>query len=161
MQTVVAFLKGAERFIVQAELTSKLIKVHFADGFVAKVPLREIHGLPGPITDVSVPGPLGVVVHSGKAKEALPWDWLRAFGDNDFVAQARARSKASAARVGERIRKGRTDLGWSQSALADKCGVDRTTIARAESGEQVPSYPTVVALARAFELSTAELMLDE
>jgi DNA-binding XRE family transcriptional regulator len=156
----IAYLKGGERYVVRAQLTTNLLKAHFADGYVAKIPLRAIPDLPGEVTTVSVPGPTCVLVHCGKTKKVeLPWDWLRGYGDTAFQAAAQSRKRESALSVGQRIATKRHQLNWSQQELAAKCHVDRSTIARAETGEQMPAYATLVALSKAFGCTLADMLL--
>jgi DNA-binding XRE family transcriptional regulator len=137
-----------------------LVKAFFADGSIARVPIQAIPGLRGRVTGVSLPGPIGVLVHCGKSKIELPWDWLRGFADPSFAEKARTTNKESALAVGKRIATRRHEQGWSQSELASKSGVDRSTIARSETGEQMPSYGTLVALSTAFGCSIAELLTE-
>jgi transcriptional regulator with XRE-family HTH domain len=55
----------------------------------------------------------------------------------------------------KRLRKGR---GWSQEALARRAGISRSTVATAELGRyKSVDFPTVEAVARAFEVTLLEL----
>ena len=60
--------------------------------------------------------------------------------------------------LGDEIRKARLEHGWSQSALAEKAGVSRPTVARVELGEDV-STATLVKVAAALGLKV--MLSDE
>jgi putative molybdopterin biosynthesis protein len=55
------------------------------------------------------------------------------------------------------IARRRTALGWSQSELARRAGIPRTTISAIEGNRLTPSVMTALALARALECSVEEL----
>lgn len=48
------------------------------------------------------------------------------------------------------IRRLRAELGWSQSALADRLSVSRQTVNAIENGRYDPSLPLAFKIARAF-----------
>lgn len=50
---------------------------------------------------------------------------------------------------GPRLRRLRLAAGWTQAALAARAGVSRRAVIKWERGEREPSWPAVVALARA------------
>ncbi len=56
------------------------------------------------------------------------------------------------------LRKVRESRFLNQAELAEKSGVGRTTIARAESGNNVVSYPNIKKLAAALGVEPAELV---
>ena len=56
------------------------------------------------------------------------------------------------------IRERRQAAGWTQQKLADKIGVDRTTITTYEKGKNNPSVYIVYALSKAFGCSIEELI---
>jgi putative transcriptional regulator len=51
-----------------------------------------------------------------------------------------------------RLRRLRTQRGWSQAALGEKLGVSRQTINAIEGGKYDPSLPLAFAIARLFKL---------
>jgi len=51
-----------------------------------------------------------------------------------------------------RLRRLRTERGWSQAALGEKLGVSRQTINAIEGGKYDPSLPLAFAIARLFKL---------
>ena len=60
-------------------------------------------------------------------------------------------------RLGEKIRKLRKQKGISQETLADKAGIERSYMGAIERGERNPSYDKLVSIARALNVSPAEL----
>jgi transcriptional regulator with XRE-family HTH domain len=60
--------------------------------------------------------------------------------------------------MGARIRRLRKAKGMSQQELADKARLTRVYITRVEAGQQDPSLSTINAIARALDVSAAELM---
>ena len=61
-------------------------------------------------------------------------------------------------RLGARIRARRSELGFSQDELAHRCGLHRTYVGGIERGERNPSLVNLLKIARAFNLSVAELV---
>ncbi len=59
----------------------------------------------------------------------------------------------SGSNVGARIRFFRQSRGWSQEELAASAGLSPRTISDLERGLRLPGYKTLVALARAVEVS--------
>jgi len=51
-----------------------------------------------------------------------------------------------------RLRRLRTERGWSQAALGEKLGVSRQTINAIEGGKYDPSLPLAFAIAKLFKL---------
>lgn len=60
-------------------------------------------------------------------------------------------------RFGQRIRGKRTELGLSQEAFADKCGLDRTYISGIERGKRNVSLLNIKVIANALGTSVSEL----
>src|SRR5262245_65368138 len=60
--------------------------------------------------------------------------------------------------VGERIRRQRMALGWTQQTLAKVTGIPYPTLSRIEHGEQSVLYERVIALADALDVSTDYLL---
>src|SRR5262245_58819895 len=61
------------------------------------------------------------------------------------------------AELGQRIRSLRERLGLTQEAFAERAGISVSFASLLERGERSPSYETLVQLARALDLSLAEL----
>ena len=71
-----------------------------------------------------------------------------------------APTKRIAALVARRVREIRLAKRWTQVRLATEAGVARATIATIEAGHDVPSLDTMHAIASAFDLPPAALLLD-
>jgi transcriptional regulator with XRE-family HTH domain len=54
----------------------------------------------------------------------------------------------------------RVARGWSQEVMAEKCGLHRTYIGAIERGERNVTLRTLQALARAFDVTAAELIME-
>lgn len=60
-------------------------------------------------------------------------------------------------RLGQRIRELRTQRGWSQEQFADVCGVHRTYMGHLERGEKNISFSSIERVAKALDVSLAQL----
>ena len=60
--------------------------------------------------------------------------------------------------VGERIRKRRNELGWTQDVLAQKAGVSKSFLSDLENGKRNVGADTLYDIARALSLSLDYLM---
>ena len=61
-------------------------------------------------------------------------------------------------RIGDNIRKRRTELGLSQTELANKVGVSMRTIQRIEKGETHMRMTIAISLSRALDVSIDSLL---
>ena len=61
-------------------------------------------------------------------------------------------------KTGERIRELRIQNNMTQSKLADKLSIDRTTLARYELGLRIPSLDILWEIADIFDISIDELV---
>ena len=61
---------------------------------------------------------------------------------------------------GEKIRERRNELGLSQTALAEMCGLSGRSVYGYEAGEKIPRRSTVIRLARALGVSDRYLSDD-
>jgi transcriptional regulator with XRE-family HTH domain len=61
---------------------------------------------------------------------------------------------------GQLVKLRRGAVGMSQAALADKAGLHRTEISLIERGKRNVGIETLSALARAFDMTPANLLLD-
>jgi transcriptional regulator with XRE-family HTH domain len=68
--------------------------------------------------------------------------------------------EAAGARLGERLRRERTDRGWSLTELADASGVSRAMINRIERGASSPTATILGRLSGAFDLTISQLLAD-
>ena len=64
----------------------------------------------------------------------------------------------TARRLGRTVRLLRVARGWSQETLAELAGLDRTAVGTLERAERNVTLATVEKIARAFELSVAQLL---
>ena len=60
--------------------------------------------------------------------------------------------------LGERVRKRREDLQWSQQQLADKMGTDQAFVSRIESDTYKPGMRVLTSLSKALGVSIAYLL---
>ena len=60
-------------------------------------------------------------------------------------------------RLGERIREARKSLGWTQEALADYAGIDRSYIGGVERGERNLTFNVLCEICRALGCDLAAL----
>jgi transcriptional regulator with XRE-family HTH domain len=63
--------------------------------------------------------------------------------------------------IGERLFLYREAVGWSQSEVARRTGLSRTTVVNTENEATYPSMPTLRRLSRVFGVSLAEFLSDE
>ena len=63
--------------------------------------------------------------------------------------------------VGERIKKRRTDLGWTQDQLAQKAGISKSFLSDLENGKRSVSADNLLDIARVLSLSLDYLMKGE
>jgi transcriptional regulator with XRE-family HTH domain len=64
------------------------------------------------------------------------------------------------ARFGDIVRERRIDLGLSQEDLAERCGFDRKSISRVETGAFSPSLDRVWRLADGLEVPISDLFAE-
>lgn len=62
--------------------------------------------------------------------------------------------------LGKRIRERRKLRGWSQEQLADCAGVDRSYVGGIERGERNITFTMLCQLAKALEITVADLVTD-
>ena len=157
-------IQNAERVMIRAEASRLGMNVAFADGVSAFVPwerVREVGGL-SEVAGVSLDSPYEARVSTKRGETAeIPWDFARAFGDDGFrsrmdEAASRARRKFAA-----RLRDRRRAAGMSQSELAARAGVDKTTAARLETAAQIPKLAIIRNLAAALGCPVHALLMDD
>jgi transcriptional regulator with XRE-family HTH domain len=61
--------------------------------------------------------------------------------------------------VGQRIKELREARSWSQEEFADRCGVHRTYVGSAESGQRNLTIQVLRMFARAFGITVSELLI--
>lgn len=60
--------------------------------------------------------------------------------------------------IGRRIATARTARGWTQTRLAEACGVDRKTVTSYERGIRWPSLPAFLRLCAALEIVPGDVL---
>lgn len=63
--------------------------------------------------------------------------------------------------LGRTIRELRSDHGWSRRTLADRAGIGESTVSRLELYGHTPGLPVLRLLAKALDVSVADLPLEE
>lgn len=76
------------------------------------------------------------------------------------IVEAQADVAIEAEIFGRRLRRLRTDAGWTQEQLAEAAGITTTYTSDLERGTKVPSLTIVLRISRAFRISVAELLGD-
>lgn len=76
-------------------------------------------------------------------------------------AQADNNKANTMSTVGERIRKRRTELGWTQDQLALKAGISKSFLSDLENGKRSVSADNLLDIARVLNLSLDYLMKGE
>ena len=61
-------------------------------------------------------------------------------------------------RLGDTVRRLRTDKGWSQEDYADRAGIHRTYVSDIERGARNPTITVVEKLAKPFGVSAGSLL---
>jgi transcriptional regulator with XRE-family HTH domain len=73
---------------------------------------------------------------------------------------ATADPKALARVIGERVRRLRTQRGWSLSSLAVRAGLGKATLSEIESGQRNPTLETLYAIAAQLQIGLSELLTE-
>jgi transcriptional regulator with XRE-family HTH domain len=64
------------------------------------------------------------------------------------------------AQFGATVRRLRTAAGLTQEQLGERCGMDLSAVSRLERGHRNPRLDTLVRLARALDVTPADLLAD-
>lgn len=157
--TTLTYVQGAERMITAATLTSNGVYVRFADQREGTVPFSDLR-LPDLPRRVVVPRPHVIELHMADGGvEEVPWDFARHYADERYQASSDgARAKGRRA-LAQRLRALRVERGITQQALADRAGLNRVSVARLETGGQLPRYRTLVSLAGALDVPVDRLLV--
>lgn len=68
---------------------------------------------------------------------------------------------SSEVELGEKIYRWRRDRGWTQSDLADRAGVARSTLSKIENGLLSPTFEILLKISRGFGMGIAEFLAPE
>jgi XRE family transcriptional regulator, regulator of sulfur utilization len=82
------------------------------------------------------------------------WNDIVMTGADETDARALARL------VGARIRRLRSERGWSLSSLAERAGLGKATLSELESGQRNPTLETLYAIAAQLQIGLSELLLE-
>jgi DNA-binding XRE family transcriptional regulator len=93
--------------------------------------------------------------------EELPADYLRYLADPEFARMQEERAEISQRAWGKRLRELRRRRKLSRKELAERAGIDESTLARLERGERPASLDLLRRLAQALDLPPVELLPEE
>lgn len=164
IQTTEVQAPWARQTVVRARLSPAGLEVWFADGLRAKMSLPEVCDATGAVPlNVSLSDDQEVVVlHLPKGRKyPITWGSLRYRADAGFRAEMHSEVVRTNLHVGARIRLARETAGATQTALAQLAGVSRATLSRIELGQQDATIPTMLAIAKALDLSVGALLVGE
>ena len=159
----VTLVKNANRMMTRAELSEDGIALGFADGAKGVIPYSEIPEIKERwgATAIELPNPYELIIETaGGEKAEIPWDFARHYCDDAYRPAMEAAAKRGRESLGERIRRNRVSIGWTQEQLARKSSAGRITIVRIERGEQSPRLKTLQAIAHALSVPITELLVD-
>jgi len=163
--TVTIELPQATRMMTRVEVDkeNRRLRVLFADGRIAVVPVEEIERAGKPVTldldTVELPDPYVILVRNTEGGlEEVPWDFVRHYCDPEFTRSERAISELSRKALGERIRRRRKEAGLTQAELAERAGVGRITVVRLENGKIDARTQTLRRIARALGVQLVDLL---
>lgn len=104
-----------------------------------------------------------VLQESGNTFE-IPWDDVLFHCEPKYEfykGKGREDTGASANQIGEKVRQTREIKGYSVQVLADKAKMKRPNLSRLEHGHHQPSLGTLEKIAKALEVSVAELITKQ
>ena len=140
--TVTIELPQATRMMTRVEVDKegRRLRVLFADGRIAVVPVAEVERAGKPVTldldTVELPDPYVILVRNTEGGlEEVPWDFVRHYCDPEFTRSEQAKAELSRKALGERIRRRRKEAGLTQAELAERAEVGRITVVRLENGK--------------------------
>ncbi len=154
------YVKGADRMITAARLVPEGVYVRFADEREGTIPLADLALTRAP-RRVTVPRPHALRIHlSHGAAVELPWDFARHYADREYRAASESAAANGRALLAERVRALRAERGMTQDTLAATAGISRVSVTRIETGDQLPRYRTLLALAQALAVPIHRLLLE-
>ena len=88
----------------------------------------------------------------------LPEERIGGISDGEEVSKE-ARDKVDGCRlfIGDKIRKSRQKLGWTQKQLAAEAGIPQSHVSRLERGMHAPTIITIERLAKALQVAPGQL----
>lgn len=168
MSTVEAetvMLAGATKMMTRVDVDRKnrKLRILFADGCVALVPVEEIEKAGKPVTlnldRVELSDPYALLIgNSLGGVEDIPWDFVRHFCDPHFTQAEIRRAELSRAALGKRVAQLRQKADLTQEELAKKSGVSRATINRIELAKMYTRTSTLQRIAKALRVGLIDLL---
>ncbi len=160
-------LQSASQMMIEVQIDREKHRIHiqFADGQTGWIPIDDIEQAGPPVRldldRVDLPNPYEIIIGTEEGDTIeVPWDFARSYCDPHFQEKELEQAHRGRAHLGERIRRFRQRVGWTQEELAKRAGMGRVTLSRLESGDQSPRYRTLVALAKALGVSVSDLLVD-
>ncbi len=170
-EVVTIELPQAARMMIRVEVDKahRRLRVWFADGRVATVPVEDVEraGIPVQLDldRVELPDPSVILIANTEGGiEEVPWDFVRHYCDVEFTRAEQEKAELARKALGERLRRLREAAGLTQVELAKRAGVGRVTVVRIENGRMDARTETLRRLARALGVKLADLLapdLDE
>lgn len=167
-QVVTIELPQAARMMTRVEVdkTRRRLRVGFADGRVATVPVAEIEQAGRPVRldldRVELPDPYVILIpNSEGGTEEVPWDLVRHYADAEFTRLEQEQDELSRRALGEQLRRLREGSSLTQAELGKRAGVGRVTVARIENGRRYARTETLRRLARSLGVPLVELLAPE
>jgi DNA-binding XRE family transcriptional regulator len=153
-------LENADRMMTRARASGRGLDLAFADGHKGLIPFTDLPEI-GDLSNLEaleLPNPYEIILRSrdGHVLE-LPWDFGRSYCDLSYRSKVEAIASAGRQSLGGKLRQLREAASLTQESLAARADIGRVTLSRIETGEQSPRHETLLALARALDISPAEL----
>jgi DNA-binding XRE family transcriptional regulator len=139
--------------------------VRFSNGRVYALSLAELEGVDASAVTGVFLGSDGYSVAlaqaSGNSLE-IPWDVVLYHAEPGYHFYkhrvAAQRAVADRQEIGERIRRGRSERGWTLADLSGRTGIKIPNLSRLEKGKHLPSLETLEKVAAAFDLPVSALV---
>lgn len=158
----------ADDYLVEtAKVTNEGVHVTFIDGVEGIVPFEEmsvateVTGINQAVLEESGGRRVELQTVDGTSAE-YPWDFFRRLIDEEFEQLEEKESRDAREKLGRHVRELRKDKSLSQEELAERAGLDRTTISRLERGKHQAGFDTLHSIASGLQVSIQEVVkIDE
>ena len=165
METEIVLLAGATKMMTRVDVdrVNRKLRVLFADGCVAMVPVSDIEKAGKPVSldlkRVELSDPYVLLIANTKGGlEDVPWDLIRHYCDAQFTRMERQKAELSREALGKHVAQLRQRAGMTQEELAKRSGVSRATINRIEKGRMYTRTSTLQRIAKALKSDLAGLL---
>lgn len=157
-----------EQYLIETvELSDCRVRVTFADGMRGEVPVDELS-----VKDELLKVNQDLIETSGGRRVEFltsrektieyPWDFFRRIMDDAFSEIEEEESRDARKALGNHLKNLREEKSLSQQELADRAGLDRTTISRLERGKHQAGFDTLRSIAAGLQVSIQEVVnIDE